>query len=254
MKDDEIVKKIIVRADDLGYCEAVNYGIRKAIKEGIINNVGLMPNMETADQGWMIVKEFNPCAGLHANISVGSPLSDPKLIKSICQKNGEFKNSSQYRISETDLVNLDEVIIEIEAQLKRFIEITGRKPSYFEGHAVASENFQKGLQIVAERNNCDYLKLDVTQPVKFRNVKVLACFDSLVQNQDPLDAVINRLETSNNNDILMFIFHPGYVDDFLLKTSSLSIPRTSDLNVCTNSKLKKYLNDRNIKCLRYDEL
>ena len=30
----QIMKRILVRADDLGYCEGVNYGIAKAVKEG----------------------------------------------------------------------------------------------------------------------------------------------------------------------------------------------------------------------------
>ena len=36
--------RLIVRADDLGYSEAVNYGIEKSIKDGIVHSVGLMPN------------------------------------------------------------------------------------------------------------------------------------------------------------------------------------------------------------------
>ena len=35
--------KIIFRADDLGFSEAVNYGIRKAIVDGVITCTGLMP-------------------------------------------------------------------------------------------------------------------------------------------------------------------------------------------------------------------
>ena len=45
------MRRLLVRADDLGYCEAVNYGIAKAVKEGIIGSVGLMPNMEAARHG-----------------------------------------------------------------------------------------------------------------------------------------------------------------------------------------------------------
>lgn len=39
-------------------------------------------------------------------------------------------------------------VAEIEAQYKKFIELVGRKPDYFEGHAVMSDNFEKGLRIV----------------------------------------------------------------------------------------------------------
>ena len=43
--------KVIVRADDLGYSEAVNLGIEKTVKDGIINNVGVMVNMPATQHG-----------------------------------------------------------------------------------------------------------------------------------------------------------------------------------------------------------
>lgn len=44
--------KLIMRADDLGISEGVNCGIYKAIKDGVITSVGLMPNMEHALDGY----------------------------------------------------------------------------------------------------------------------------------------------------------------------------------------------------------
>ena len=46
----------------------------------------------------------------------------------ITNENGEFKSSREYRSAKEDFVNLDEVIIEIEAQYHQFIKLTGRKP------------------------------------------------------------------------------------------------------------------------------
>ena len=43
------MKKIIVRADDLGFSEGVNYGIEKACRDGIIRSVGVMTNMEASE-------------------------------------------------------------------------------------------------------------------------------------------------------------------------------------------------------------
>jgi len=45
------MKKILVRADDLGYSEAFNYGLARAVKSGIVRSVGVMPNMEWAEHG-----------------------------------------------------------------------------------------------------------------------------------------------------------------------------------------------------------
>ena len=39
------MKHLMVRADDLGYSEGINYGIEKTVKEGVIQNIGFMVNM-----------------------------------------------------------------------------------------------------------------------------------------------------------------------------------------------------------------
>lgn len=53
------MKKILIRADDLGYSRAVNYGIFDAVHNGIINNVGVMVNMPTTIQGLELVSNEN---------------------------------------------------------------------------------------------------------------------------------------------------------------------------------------------------
>ncbi|MED7646745.1 UNVERIFIED_CONTAM: PTS cellbiose transporter, partial [Bifidobacterium breve] len=47
-----------------------------------------------------------------------------------------------------DIIALNDVVAEIEAQYKIFFELVCIKPDYFEGHAVTSDNFEKGLRIV----------------------------------------------------------------------------------------------------------
>ena len=68
--------KIIFRADDLGFSEAVNYGIRKAIVDGVITCTGLMPNMPYAAAGYALVKDTGVEVGQHTNICVGRPLTN----------------------------------------------------------------------------------------------------------------------------------------------------------------------------------
>lgn len=55
--------KLIMRADDLGISEGVNCGICKAIKDGVITSVGLMPNMEHALDGYEMIKDCNVSVG-----------------------------------------------------------------------------------------------------------------------------------------------------------------------------------------------
>ena len=85
------MKKILIRADDLGYSEGVNYGIAKSVKEGIIKSVGVMSNMPTVAHGLKLLEGVDVCLGQHTNICVGKPLVDPSLIPSITNEHGEFK-------------------------------------------------------------------------------------------------------------------------------------------------------------------
>ena len=69
-----MVQQILIRADDLGYCEAVNYGIAKTVREGIVRSVGVMPNMPAAMQGISLLEGCDVCLGQHTNICVGRAL------------------------------------------------------------------------------------------------------------------------------------------------------------------------------------
>ena len=73
--------KLIMRADDLGISEGVNCGICKAIKDGVITSVGLMPNMEHALDGYEMIKDCNVSVGQHTNICLGKPLCSPEEIR-----------------------------------------------------------------------------------------------------------------------------------------------------------------------------
>lgn len=65
------MKRILIRADDLGYSEGVNYGIAKAVCEGIIRSVGVMPNMPAAEHGLNLLKDVPVCYGQHNGATRG---------------------------------------------------------------------------------------------------------------------------------------------------------------------------------------
>lgn len=111
--------KLIMRADDLGFSEGVNYGILKAVKNGVITCVGIMTNMESAKHGYELIKDYDIAFGQHTNICVGKPLSDPALIPSLVKENGEFCSSKEIRNRKEDTIDIKECEIEIEAQLKK---------------------------------------------------------------------------------------------------------------------------------------
>ena len=253
-----MTNRILIRADDLGWTEAINYGIAKTMRDGIIRSVGLMTNMPASRHGWDQVKDLDPCVGQHTNICVGRPLTDPALIPSICQADGKLKPSRAYREAAKrgeDFVDLDQVVMEIEAQYQKFVEITGQQPHYFEGHAVASGNFFKGLEIVAQRHGLPYLPFSMEGTVRFRNTLLTTSMDSMNPDYDPFESLkAAALKDYGPDGCCMFVCHPGYLDDELLRTSSLTVPRTKEVAMATDPAVRQWLEDNQVEVITYDNL
>ena len=225
------------------------------VKEGIIRSVGLMTNMEATQHGVDLLKGMDVCMGLHTNICVGKPLADPSLIPSLIGENGEFKSSKIYRSAKEDFVNLDEVLIEIEAQYLKFVELMGYKPHYFEGHAIMSEKFFEGMQMIAQKYGCEYLPAGFDGPVNFRNTVLHTCLDSMFPNYDPVASLKKYAAKDYGTDgMCMFVCHPGYLDAYLLRKSSLLEPRTLEVEMCTSDEVKAWLKENQISVVTYDDL
>lgn len=249
------MKKILIRADDLGYSEGVNYGIAKSVREGIIGSVGVMPNMPAVVQGLKLLQDTEVCFGQHTNICIGKPITDPSLIPSITNENGEFKSSKEYRQAKEDFVVLGEVILEIEAQYKRFVELVGEPPHYFEGHAVASSNFFKGLEIVARKYGLKYsgISFDGT-PIKIGNNNVYISMDSMNPDYVPFESLKKTVEKANENACYMFVCHPGYLDGYILNNSTLTMPRPMEVDMLCDPNTRKWLKEAGVELITYDDL
>lgn len=248
------MKRVLVRADDLGYSEGVNYGIIKSIKDGIVNNVGVMVNMDATKHGVDLIKEYPVCLGQHTNICIGKPICEPSLIPSIVDEFGQFKASKIYRSAKNDFVVLDEVILEIEAQYEKFKELFGREPDYFEGHAVASDNFFKGLQIVAKRHGLKYSGMPLHgEAMLVGKTYVYMNMDSSQPDYNPFIS-LKKIAMIERDEVEVMVLHPGYLDDFILKNSSLTIPRTLEVSMACNDMTRQWLSDNDIKLMKYSEL
>lgn len=249
------MKRIIVRADDLGYSKGVNYGIADSVKNGIIRSVGIMVNMPDTVHGLELLKGVPVCYGLHTNICVGKPLTPPEWIPSLVDEQGNFKSSRVYRAAKEDFVVLEEVVLEIEAQYHRFVELTGENPHYFEGHAVSSGNFFKGMELVAAKHGCDYLGLSFGNAVRFRNTNLVPVLDSWKEDYDPMATLMAcALKDYPGNSVPMMVCHPGYLDAYIMRTSSMQEPRVLELEMACDPRTMNWLKNHDIQVITYDDI
>lgn len=250
--------QLIVRADDLGYSEAVNCGIAISVWEGIVGSVGLMPNMPAAAHGLKLLEGADVCIGQHTNICLGKPCADPKLIPSLLGPNGQFKSSKTYweawsRGEETTV--LEEVILEIEAQYARFKELTGREPGYFECHAVANNNLAQGLQIVAQRHGLKFLPMNPQGEITFNGKPVTFCpMNSMKPDYDPWESLKEGVRLATPGVVSTFVGHPGYLDDYLLTHSSLTVNRAKEVTMFCDPAVRAWLEEQGVELITYDDV
>lgn len=248
--------KLIMRADDLGFSEGVNCGILKAVRDGVITSVGLMPNMESAQSGYDLIKDYDIALGMHTNICAGKPVSNPKDIPTLVQRNGEFCTSREIRARKIDTINQKECEIEILAQLNKFREITGKDPDYFECHAVMSDNFIKALKAVALKEGLFYenATFDKEWEEKYHIVGIPLASQDEMGLYDPRAYMNEHLEDIKHNNCTVMIFHPGFLDQYILTHSSFTLIRAMECDFLCSDWLKQWIKDNNIELVDFREV
>lgn len=253
------MKRLILRADDLGYCQAVNYAIERTVKEGIIGSVGLMPNMPDAAHGLKLLEGTGVALGVHTNLCLGRPCADPARIPSLLDAEGNLKSSRVYReawAEGEEFTCLEEMILEVEAQYQRFLELTGRKPDYFEAHAVVSKNLTAALETVAHRYDLPYTTLAPGDKTgTFRGRPIAACpMGSMEPDYDPVICLRQGVAQAREDMPNVFVCHPGYLDAYLLRSSSLTVNRTKEVEMLCDSEVKNWLDQAGVERISYRDI
>ena len=254
------MKQLLIRADDIGYSYAVDLGIARAVNEGLVRSVGVMPNMPEAARGYSWVADADIAVGQHTNVCLGRPCADPALIPSLLGADGRFHSSREFREHfkrGDELVDFDEACIEIRAQHDRFLEVVGREPDYFEAHAVLSESLNRAIHAVA----CEFGLRE--QVASFDPTATLACgktlvrmvMESMLPDYDPAASIRRAVEGMADGETVVFVCHPGYLDNFILQNSSLTTPRVQEVDALINPELRAWLKSQpDLRLIDYRDL
>lgn len=148
------MKKIILNNDDLGISSSVNDATLELYKLGIIKSATLLVCAPKAKE---ISKEFlndDFSLGVHFSLTIFEPLTNG--LKH-CVENNSFKKIDFLRFGrEIIKEEVGDIENEFRAQLKEFINITGKLPSHIDSHhhihkignvGEAIENIAKELNI-----------------------------------------------------------------------------------------------------------
>ena len=254
------MKRLLIRADDIGYSYAVNLGIARSVTEGLVHSVGMMPNMPEAARGWSWVADCDIAVGVHANVCLGHPCADPSSVGSLLNEHGTFKSSREYRATYKegrDFVVYEEAVTEIEAQLARFLEVVGHDPDYFEAHAVMSDNLNRAIADVAAAHGYRHqpASFDPTATVRCGATPVRMVMHSMEPGYEPAESIKQTVREMADDETVVFVCHPGYLDRFILETSSLTTDRTKEVDALINPELRSWLEAQpDLKLVDYRDL
>lgn len=248
------MKKILLRADDLGFSRAINYGIYDAVQAGLIQSVGVMVNMDDTEHGVNLLRSGKPCCfGLHTNFCAGKPVSAPEKVPSLVNENGAFHSSSKYRKAETEFISYEDAWTEIDAQYKRFVALFGEKPAYFEAHAIKSSIMVQALEDYAKKNQLLYhapfaaLQLETLEIPMYLG-------DIMSPDYDPFKELQTCVASLEEDIPKMMVFHPGYLDQTILNMSSLTINRTKETAMLLNPRTANYLEEQGVRLYSYETI
>ena len=124
-------KVLIVNADDFGLTAGVSRGILEANRNGIVTSTTLLVNRELPPAQLEELKASGLGVGVHLNLTLGSPVSDPRRVPSLVDAEGRFVRDA---LQAATRAKPDEARIELGTQIDAFRRIMDRFPTHLDTH------------------------------------------------------------------------------------------------------------------------
>ncbi|EML6499767.1 chitin disaccharide deacetylase [Clostridioides difficile] len=241
--------KIIINADDFGYCEAVNYGIISAHNNGIVRSTSMMANMPGVEHGVGLLKENKTLnCGVHMTLSCGRPLLSN--LKTIVDKDGFFIRRITDEIIEK--MDYDEIYRELCAQIDR-VKGLGIDISHLDSHHHI--HTLVSLKPVIEKIVTKYnLPIRGGFEYNLEYSKVVPLIDSFYKENVSEEYFIKNIDEIMKYDVVDIMSHPAFLDDYILNSTSYAIDRTKEHKILTSKKVKEFLEKNGLVISSYRDV
>jgi chitin disaccharide deacetylase len=135
---------LIITADDFGLTDGVNEGIQRAHSAGGLTATTVLVNGLAAEGAEALPSRWPDLdVGIHVNLTLGRPVSDPARISSLVGAGGEFLPARDLMTRALGgRIRGAEVRREVEAQISR-LRALGVEPTHWDAHQQAA--FWPGL-------------------------------------------------------------------------------------------------------------
>lgn len=260
--------KMIVRAADYAMTDSITDGCLKAIRDGILTDVGLMTNNlhHAARAVEEVLKYPRISIGQDLNLVSGIPASDPALIPSLVDQDGVMISSVRRKKENRYDIPYEEAYREMKAQVERFIQLVGRKPAYITGHSLATPEVLRGMKQICK----DYdIPFDCFSQPDLPTGRRWYYKHQTVDPHDPKPAY--TLDDQANTDVVDHILsgglgvdtdrqafgllatHCGYCDGELLSMSTFSVIRGREVEALCSPLVKQWMQEHHIEPINFDQ-
>ena len=124
-------RRLIVNADDFGLTRGVSRGILECYQNGIVTSTTLMVNRGADPAQLEALRSSGLGVGLHVNLTLGTPISDPRRVASLLDGEGQLVRDARVQ---AERAKPDEARIEMGNQIEEFQRLMGRFPTHLDSH------------------------------------------------------------------------------------------------------------------------
>ncbi len=244
-----MVKRVIINADDFGLCESNTLGILSAHKDGILTSATCMMGMPYAKLALEEAKKYPDFGvGIHLTLTVGKPVLEGK--KSFTDENGNFKKKKMYPSGEIE-VDEEELYTEWKAQIEKFIEIAGKKPTHIDSHHHV--HMLPWLNPIAKR-----LALEYDIPMRQRD-QVLDTYEYVFVDERFYEEGVTyetckEILLDDSREVVELMNHVGFLDQPLYDMSSYNLPRMKELEIIKSEEMKQFVKEHNIELINFSHV
>ncbi|MGE7604486.1 chitin disaccharide deacetylase [Peribacillus sp. NPDC097675] len=242
--------KLIMNADDFGYCKGINLGIIECFQNGVVTSATLMANMPGTEHAAALAKENQDLGvGVHLVLTCGRPVRSD--VPSLVREDGEF-----HRIGDmpkcADPMDIEK---ELNSQMERFLSL-GLAPTHIDSHhhVHGLEKVFPVVEKIAKKYGVPVRKLEDSHheipDIKSTDRLITDFFGSNLMAGDLIDI----LDSSLAFETVEIMCHPGYIDEAILTGSSYALPRVKEMSILTDPEIQKAIEARNIQLVSYKEL
>ena len=249
-------RALIVNADDFNLTAGVSRGIAEAHRAGIVTSTTVMVNLPGLRENLRHIRGlFELGAGLHLNLTLGSPVSPPEKVQSLLGPDDRFvRDVSRQLVA----ANPDEIAIEWDAQVEAFVTAVGRPPTHLDTH-----------HNLHARAPASEIAIDLAQrlglPLRPVTPAVVAAMasaglpvpDHLIGDiaEGPYWTVTRLLQSLDDlaEGVTELCCHPGRFDESLL-VSRYNRQREAELQAFTDLAVQRRVRERGIALLTYADL